>query len=513
MFSFNAPVLVAMFSLGILGYLYFKPRRSDLPLPPGPRKLPLLGNLLDVPVNSEWETYHKWSEEFDSDIIHLDIAGTSVVILDTDEVAMDLLERRSSIYSSRPRFPMLNELSGYNFHFAFMEYGDEWREHRRIFHQSFYPAAVKRFRPRILKNTHTFLRYVLNKPDVDICKRLHHLAGANILDIVYGLDVLPENDPYILASEEGMQAIRVAGVPGAFLVDAFPILAHLPGWISFQRLAKKWRKIALTMISISFDGAMEKIQAGGSVPSLVSESMECADDIQNPQHREAVIKSTAGTAYIAATDTTVSSISSAILALLANPAILKKAQQEIDSVVAPGQLPDFDDHDSLPYVAAIVKEALRWREVTPIGAPHLLIVDDEYKGYKLPAGSIVISNVWAMLHKESTYPDPFTFNPERFLKDGQLDPSVKDPAHAAFGFGRRICPGRHMAYDAIWIAIASMIAAFDITKPVDADGNIVEPTYEYLLGLVCLPVHFKSVIKPRSMDKEASIRATATHEY
>src|ERR1700733_11056746 len=88
--------------------------------------------------------------------------------------------------------------------------------------------------------------------------------------------------------------------------------------------------------------------------------------------------------------------------------------------------------------------------------PHLLTVDDVYKGYRLPAGSIVVPNAWfvtntliignhnrrclatrAMLHDETVYPEPFEFKPERFMKDGQLDPSVRDPDHAVFGFGRR----------------------------------------------------------------------------
>jgi cytochrome P450 len=77
-----------------------------------------------------------------------------------------------------------------------------------------------------------------------------------------------------------------------------------------------------------------------------------------------------------------------------------------------------------------------------------------------------------------TYPDPFSFRPERFIKDGKIDPDVKDPL-AAFGFGRRICPGRHMAQASVWIAAASMLASFDIAKAVNADGSVVEPSGEY----------------------------------
>ena len=60
-------------------------------------------------------------------------------------------------------------------------------------------------------------------------------------------------------------------------------------------------------------------------------------------------------------------MASCILGLLEHPEVLKKAQEELDRVVKPGHLPDFDDEDSLPYITAIVKETLRWRDVVPIG--------------------------------------------------------------------------------------------------------------------------------------------------
>ena len=70
-----------------------------------------------------------------------------------------------------------------------------------------------------------------------------------------------------------------------------------------------------------------------------------------------------------------------------------------------------------------------------------------------------------MLHDEATYPEPFKFNPERFMTaDGQSNKNVKDPFLAIFGFGRRICPGRFMAASTIWIAVASVIAAFDFGR-------------------------------------------------
>ncbi|THH16031.1 hypothetical protein EW146_g4550 [Bondarzewia mesenterica] len=179
-----------------------------------------------------------------------------------------------------------------------------------------------------------------------------------------------------------------------------------------------------------------------------------------------------------------SALETFFLAMVSHPEAQKKAQAEIDAVIGNDRLPNFDDENSLPYVNAVVKEVLRWRPVVPLvpadlaGVPHRVISDDVYKGYHIPAGSIVIGNVRAMLHDELTFPEADKFKPERFL-----DTSIKFP-EVAFGFGRRVCPGRYMARGSIWIAIASILATLDISKAVDKDGKLIEPTDEYSSGLI-----------------------------
>ena len=76
------------------------------------------------------------------------------------------------------------------------------------------------------------------------------------------------------------------------------------------------------------------------------------------------------------------------------PAVQQKAQAELDSVVGPHRLPEFSDRDSLPYINALIKELLRWHPVVIVGLPHRTLADDEYKGYFIPAKTIVIANIW-----------------------------------------------------------------------------------------------------------------------
>lgn len=113
----------------------------------------------------------------------------------------------------------------------------------------------------------------------------------------------------------------------------------------------------------------------------------------------------------------------------------------------------------------------------------------------------------AMLQNESEYPDPFTFDPERYLKDGQLLPyDVSNDIH--FGYGRRICPGRFMAMASLWHTIASTLATFNITKAVDANGAVIEPSGESRGSLADFVDPFQCDFRPRSDKVAQLIRAT-----
>jgi len=125
------------------------------------------------------------------------------------------------------------------------------------------------------------------------------------------------------------------------------------------------------------------------------------------------------------------------LAMVLNPEVLKKAQGELDRVVGKGRLPEFSDRDNLPYTDAVVKEVLRWNPPLPISVPRRATQDDIYREYFIPAGTTVIENIWAVCRDPNIYPDPEAFNPDRFLKDGKIDPLVFNPEDRVFGSGRR----------------------------------------------------------------------------
>ncbi|RXW25050.1 hypothetical protein EST38_g777 [Candolleomyces aberdarensis] len=489
----------AILATGALLYAINRRRKPSLPLPPGPKGLPLVGNLFQIPSALQWIKYHEWSTELNTDIIHLQAAGTHIIVLDKYEAAVDLLETRSSLYSGRPRMVMIMELMGWDYNFALTDYGDYWRKHRRLAHQSMQATAIKQYRPHLAQATRNLLKRLLDdRNDENLIPHLRQFAAETILSVAYGIQIQQENDPYVELAEGANHGAIIAVVPGAFLVDAIPVLKYVPAWFpgaSFKRKAREWYNMTMAMVEVPYADAKRRIESGNPTVSILQ---TCLQKIEAGEKDDAftedVLRNTLGALYSAGSDTSISAIGSCILGLLEHPEVLKKAQMQIDSVVKPGHLPDLDDEPSLPYITAIVKETLRWREVTPIAVPHALSTDDEYKGYRIPAGAIIIANEWAMLHDKNVYADPFEFKPDRFIdpETGKLDYSrARDPGHACFGFGRRICPGRFIASESLWLSVASIIATFDIEKAKEKvtlpSGEeverTVELTHEYDSGL------------------------------
>jgi hypothetical protein len=180
----------------------------------------------------------------------------------------------------------------------------------------------------------------------------------------------------------------------------------------------------------------------------------------------------------AGAETTSAAMAWWMLAMVTYPDVQKRAQEELDSVVGRTRIPTFADIPDLPYIRAMVKEALRWRPVDPLGLPHLSAEDDWYNGMFIPKGSIMIANVWNLNRDTEIYgADAAQFNPARFLNTkGEVTscaPETKEEGHVTYGFGRRVCVGKHVANNSLFIDFAMMLWACRIEPGKDESGNVI----------------------------------------
>ncbi|KAH7911674.1 cytochrome P450 [Hygrophoropsis aurantiaca] len=479
---------------------------SGLPFPPGPRPLPFLGNILNLNVFEPWLSYTDWQKTY-GDIVYSRLLGQNFIIINSQKVAKELIEQRSTIYSDRPVIAT-NKLFGMDFNTVLQPYGSLWRHHRKLFHYALRPETTPRYRELYLQKAHTLLLNIFEK-EKNYVAHLKGFTASIIMALTYGYQAKPQDDPIVKAVEELVALLtRVLTAERAAVLAAFPALEHVPAWFPgarFKREALYGRKLAARVNDVPFYLVKDELAKGTASPSMVSDLLSQIDENDQTGEQENAIKATAATVFIAGAETSSSTLQSFILAMLLHPEVQAKAQAEIDSAIGTSRLPNFDDRPSLPYVEAILREILRWRPVVPLGIPHATSSDDVYNGYFIPKGSIVIINTWAMGRDERKYSNVDDFNPDRhFTSDGKLAPEPIS-SNSIFGFGRRQCPGRFVSESFTWAAIASILATFHLSKAKDESGNAIDVKAEYSTGLAIEPLPFPCSFTSRSPERERLI--------
>lgn len=489
---------ITVVDLGLLGFglyllrAYLRQVNMPAPLPPGPRGLPVVGNVADMPAKKEWLTFAEWGRKWGG-ICSVTLMGQPLVIINSADV-MEELDKKGAIYSDRPRLEMGGELVGYNETLVLIPYGPRFRTYRKHFARYLGNSGpIEKLHPLVETETRRFLKLTL-KGDCDLMSCLRTLAGGIILGLTYGYQVQERDDPFVNLIEHANGNFNAASIPGAFIVDFFPILRSLPEFLpgmSFMETARQWRKDTQRMVDVPYNFTKDQMAAGTAPPSFVSTSFEAESSMTEEEIRD--LKFTASSMYGGGADTTVSAEYAFFLAMVLNPEVQKKAQAEIDAVVGNDRLPTLSDLSHLPYINAVVTEVLRWNSVAPLGVPHRAVEDDIVNGFFIPKGTIIMANLWNMLHDPETYPDPFTFDPERYTTKGQ-----RDPRNVCFGYGRRICPGRYLAEASLFSTVSMSLSVFNIEKALDDQGTPITPVHENTSGTISYPEPFKCIIKPRS---------------
>ncbi|KAG1736217.1 cytochrome P450 [Suillus lakei] len=500
------PYILAVTVLLLLYRWSLSRKSTGLPLPPGPRPLPLLGNIFDIDTMRPWRTYSDWKKKYVGPIVSCRLIGQTIVIINSEKIARQLLDQRSGIYSDRPAGPV-PKLFGVDFITAFLPYGDTLRLHRRLFHHALRSDAADSYRDLYLDKARQLLSNLLDSPEA-FEKHLFLYTASIIMSVTYGHDKVSWDAPPIKSVAELAELLNVGLPPErSAILTAFPILTRLPAWFpgaSFQRIAQRTRKLALESMNEPFEYVKRNMAAGKAPKSMVSDLLSEMDEGKEAFPEQAV-KHIALTTFIAGFDTSSSTLSSFILAMVLHPEAQRLAQQEIDSVVGVNRLPDFYDRPSLMYVEAVFRETIRWHSVAPLGLPHATSSDDVFGGYFIPKGSLILPNVWFVDMSREGHDNPDVFRPERhFASDGTLLPDTI-AAKPMWGFGRRGCPGRFVAEAATWSAVVHLLAAFRITKAKDEAGKEIEVKEEFTTGVVCRPVPFKCSFVLRS-NREKAIR-------
>ncbi|CAE6444316.1 unnamed protein product [Rhizoctonia solani] len=458
--------------------------RSSLRYPPSPPYIPFFGNWFFIPSGPEYLAFKKLGEDLNSDVISLQMFGRRFVILNSAEAATDLLEKRSAIYSDRSPAPMMSDprLMGWSTNAGMIRYNDLWRHYRRLFNNWFNTRAAPQFHKIQQNQARALLRRLL-----EVSEEAHPFSRARdeffftlastMFQVGYGYQLKEPDDPFFVNARQTIHNFTEASMFTNFLVNIFPTMIHIPDWVpgtGWKRTGREWRRIKEKAMDEPFEWTKAQVAAGTAKYSILGSLLQdhkLVSDLSD-EERDKRIKELGLVMYSATSWGQSSNLLIAfVAAMVLNPAVQMKAQEEIDTILGPATLPTVSDIERFPYVSNLIKELKRWHPVVPGALPHTCFVDDHYRGYDIRKGTIIIGNVWAMTRDERYYRDPEVFDPDRFL-------DLNVPPAPVFGWGRRKCPGINLGEASLSIAITSLLATYTFSKQRDINGTDIAPFIE-----------------------------------
>ncbi|KAG8684478.1 hypothetical protein FRC08_013667 [Ceratobasidium sp. 394] len=386
-----------------------------------------------------------------------------------------------------------------------MEYNPTLKYYRTLLQRALNNRVALDYVPLQEHEVRRYMQRLVETPG-NFMKHIHLLSASISIRMVYGYKVDSSDDRFVRAAEEVMAVFSDVLAPGRWMVEVFPLLRYVPAWFPFAIVKRKirgWQKSIDAYENDTFDFVLEQLAAGTAEESFASKLLQPENGEVIDEEKKHHIKVLASSLYGAGADTTVSAIQSFFLAMTLYSDVQATAQAEIvnyfqQQFSGVSQFITLADRPNLPYTDALVKELLRWHPVLNLvgrrsagGEDNNVVVDG--KTYRIPAYTNVIVNIWKILHDPNVYFEPDRFMPERYLTENP----PPDPATCAFGYGRRICPGLHVAQQTMWLAVSNTLANFSIAKAKDENGVEITPSEIYTNDIISHPAPFECSIKPR----------------
>lgn len=388
------------------------------------------------------------------EMVTLRMGSKTWVVLNSDRVVLEIIAKRGKITNERPHMPVASDLVS-NGKRTVLRQEEQWREGRRVMHQLLSGSNLQVYAGMQELESVDMLRRYLREPNLWFAHNYRY-ATSVLYRIVMGY---PLNKTRAQLDDYQKVTIEFVTTINRSYVDFFPSVSKLPHFLqpwrhfwaqmgSFhRRVFQEWWKPVKTAVS-----------NGSAPPSFVRDVLLHPDVKFSGDDEEAMYLATSVMA--AGGDNTRMTMNVFIMAMVTNPEAQSRAREEVDRVCTDGQslrLPRMSDLLAMPYVAAMIKEVLRWRPTVPIVPPHQLTENLEFDGHFIPAGTCFLINSIGL---SSEFDNAHEFQPERWIDGSGAD---KTPNFWGFGGGRRICVGSKVAEQALFIAFARLLYCFELS--------------------------------------------------
>ncbi|TRY96431.1 hypothetical protein DNTS_021460 [Danionella cerebrum] len=460
--SSTGSLLGALLLLLLVLYLFTSGTKKEGNEPPGPKPLPLLGNLLTLDLTRPFDTFIKLSKTY-GNVFQVYLGAKKTVVLVGYKTVKDALVNHNEEFGDRKITDVFRIFT--NNHGIVFSNGENWREMRRFALSNLRDFGMgKRGSEEKIIEEIPHLKGEFDKFEgkaFDTFQPVNYAVSNIISSIVYG-SRFEYTDPWFIAMvNRANENIRLSGSPSMLLYNAFPWLGpflNTKRTITKNRLKNQAENIKLIS---ELQETLNPHESRSFVDSfLIRKQSEEESSTKKPYfHMENLLMSVINL-FGAGTDTTGTTLRWGLMFMAKYPQIQDRVQEEINRVIG-GRQPVADDRKMLPYTDAVIHETQRMADIAPLSLPHVTTCDVTFKGYFIKKGTTVIPLLTSVLKDEDEWEKPNSFYPEHFLDEmGQF---VKRDAFMPFSAGRRACLGESLARMELFLFFTSLLQCYRFT--------------------------------------------------
>eukprot|EP00250_Pteridium_aquilinum_P011552 c20147_g1_i2 orf=197-1759(+) len=472
-FASGRNLYLILLTLTFLSAVFLRLCRSRLALPPGPPRWPLVGSWLHVGVDLNHKRLALLAKKY-GDIFMLQMGQRKIVVVSSAELAKEVLHTQGVEFASRRGNLVYDIFTGNGQDMVFTVYGDCWRRMRRI-------ITVPFCTTKVVQESRLAWEHEINMVVDDVTSRRESFTSGIVIqrrlqlmmyNIIYRMmfnrRFEDENDPvYVKLEAYNAERSRLAESFEYNYGDYMPILRpFLKGYLrQCQDLQDKW-------LALFRDFFLEERKKVLNV-SEVENGDRCAidrilRDEMNQEINEDNVLFMIESLNVQAIETTLCSMEWVLAEVINNPDIQDKMRNELDTVLDGAQLTE-PDVCKLPYLMAVVKEALRLHMPIPLLIPHMNLKQAKLGEYDIPPGTKVLVNAWWIANNPNLWENPEQFLPHRFL-DCNIEATGSDFRFLPFGSGRRSCPGSILALPLLALVVGRLVQTYELLPGPGLDG-------------------------------------------
>ncbi|ELU12244.1 hypothetical protein CAPTEDRAFT_73429, partial [Capitella teleta] len=432
---------------------------------PGPKGLPLIGNLHQIDACKPHQTFTDWAKIHGS-VYQLRFGFTPVIIASGYNSIHEILVANGSDFSGRPssfRMSYQQQHTG----FAFLDPSPKGHCLRKLTFRHLKTVGDGMVRvERLAAVANRSLLHKLAASDgaaVDPKDYFYQATMSMMLMLIFGKH-LEEGDSEFqqLRDIEDSQNLGLSPGGAGELLDIFPWLRH------FNNKTFKLLKHAVSIRHAFFQDYLRKMNESsdsygkGIVDQMIRSIRE--EDLEE-QLDDLDVEVAVFNLQVAGSVSTTLHLYCFCNIMLHNKEIMRRMQHEIDTTIDENEPIRLNDKTRLPYSRACILELFRYASTGPLSIPHKTIRDTTLQGHFVAKDTIVMTNLWQLHHDEDFWEKPWEFNPERFLDDhGELVlPDHPNRKHLLpFSAGPRVCMGEYFAHSRLFLWLTAMLRRFDL---------------------------------------------------